>query len=143
MGKKLKIVLVGFAGLMLLVIFGCSAMQDAVTPCFIEEDAIVYSDEEATSFLPFTTLWDAKRIMRGMDHVYLINQKTLHRLIEDEDIKYSFLREIQNVHAKSAIAFQESVFSPTGPIGFLMTTLFGGTLGALLIRRPGDIKNSK
>ena len=50
------------------------------------------------------------------------------------------LKSIQNENMALALQVKETVFTPTGPIGLALTTLFGGTMGALLIPRPGDKK---
>ncbi len=42
------------------------------------------------------------------------------------------------VGGAGARQLQQRLFSPTGSVGMIMTTLFGGTLGSLLIKRPGD-----
>lgn len=142
MTKWIKRITVTVSALVLIVLFGCSAVMDAVTPCYIEPEAIRYADANPTSFMPFTTLWDAHRIDSMMGYKHILNQVEKNRLLEDDDMKYSFLKNVQAVHKQGAQALQETVFSPEGPIGLLFPTLFGGTLGALLIKRPGDVKKN-
>lgn len=122
----------------LVVIFGCAAMMDAVTPCFIEPDAIIYADEVPTSFMPFTSLWDAERIDYKMNYVHILNQKALERLMEDDNLEYSFLIDKSVIHQVGAREFQKAVFTPDGLIGLLIPTLCTGTLCATLISKPGD-----
>jgi hypothetical protein len=57
---------------------------------------------------------------------------------QDDNMNYDYMKNIQNRHEAGAKEFQGIVFKPDGPIGLIATTLFGGTIGALLIKRPGD-----
>ena len=138
--KWTKIIGVTLSALGLVVLFGCAAIMNVATPCFIEEEAAIYADEETTSFLPFTTLWDAKRIDLRMDYRHQINQIGLARALENDTMQYGFLKGVQTPHIMAAQEFQQAIFTPEGPLGLLLPTLAGGTLGALLIRRPGDTK---
>ena len=84
---------------MLTVMLGCASFQDALTPCYIPPASLEYADANATTFFPFTTLFDARRVDAKVDYVYAIGK-----------LEYEFL----------------------------LPTIFGGTLGALLIKRPQD-----
>lgn len=125
----------------LVVMFGCSAFQDGITPAYIEQDAAKYAGLiDITEFLPYTTLWDAKKLDRLMDHVHQTNQMDLARMLEDDNVKYGFLKDATVSHIQSAVAFQDTFFNPTGPIGMLVPALTAGTLGAFLISKPSDKK---
>ena len=138
MNKKLETLIVGVIALVLITFFGCSAMQDAITPCHIEPDAIEYSKEKPTSFVPFTTIWDAERVNYRVDYVHQLTQIACARMAEDDVLKVNFIKDKSTIHLAGAREFQETVFSPTGPVGLLVSGLGFGTLGALLIKRPGD-----
>lgn len=142
MKKLLQKVIIGIVAILLVAMFGCAALMDLATPCYIDEDLIAYAEEEPTSFLPFTTLWDAERIDNKFDYVHLVTQIDLQRQIEDDVVYYDYLKDKQNKYMTSAKEFQKAIFTPEGPIGLILPTLFGGTLGALLIPRPGDRKKS-
>jgi hypothetical protein len=135
-----KTITVTIVTLSLIALFGCSAMMDAVTPTFIEPEAAAYADANSTSFMPFTTLWDAERVISKMDYSHQLNQLLLLRQAEDDDIRYGFLKDAQVGHNVSAKQLQTALLTPEGPIGLLLPTLLGGTLGALIIKRPGDVK---
>jgi len=130
---KFKKVIVWFCVLSLTVILGCASFQDAVTPCYIPPAAFDYADTEPTTFLPFTTLFDAKRIDKKIDYTHTLNQTT-------DKLEYEFLKGLNALYISGAEQLQETVFSPNGPIGLLLPTLMGGTLGALLISKPDDKK---
>ncbi len=140
MSKKIKATMVIMSSLTLIILLGCAAVMDLATPCFIEPDAAVYADENITSFLPFTTLWDAEKVDKKMDYAHQIKQLDYARLMEDDVLKYGFLKNAGTVNMQSAAEFQKVMFTPEGPIGLLIPMLSGGTLGALLIKRPGDKK---
>ena len=117
----------------LAVMLGCSSFQDALTPCYIPPESLKYADANATTILPFTTLFDARRVKFKMDFVHLKKQ-TL------DNLHYNFLKGINSFHIGAAEELQAKIFSPEGPIGLLFPTLMAGTLGALLISKPADKK---
>jgi len=129
----MKKVIIWVCILGLTIILGCSSFQDAVTPCYISPAALEYADVEPTTFLPFTTLFDARRVDFRVDFVHTVNQTT-------DRLKYEFLKGLSAFHISGAEQLQATVFSPSGPIGLLLPTLMGGTLGALLISKPDDKK---
>lgn len=120
----------------LMVILGCASFQDVITPCWVSPAATKYADANATSILPWTTLFDARRIARKMDFVHSWNQ------LKDR-MKYDFLRGITRFHINAAEELQATLFSPTGPIGLLVTTSLGATAGTLLLSKPSDKKKIK
>jgi hypothetical protein len=138
MSKWLNRSIITLCGVLLVGFLGCSAMQDAIIPCYINPEAVEYADEEPISFLPYTSLWDAERIALGMEHSHFLNQRNLVRLMEDDDTKHSFLSEQHASYMKSAREFRDIVFDPSGPVGAMIPLLLGGTFGALAIKRPGD-----
>ena len=131
MSAKLQTIIVAVSIFGLAAFFGCASFQDVVTPCYIPPASLNYADVEPTTFLPFTTLFDAKRVAAKMSFVHTTVQVI-------DNMKYSYLKGINNFHMAAAEELQTAVFSPDGPIGLLMPTLLGGSLGALLIKRPKD-----
>ena len=111
----------------LAVMFGCSAIQDIITPTYVDKDAAVWADTTPKLFMPYTTLWDAKRLGRAIDYKLTI-----------EKIKGGYYKGMTNISILAGEEIKATLFSPEGPIGLLLPTLFGGTLGAMLIKRPGD-----
>ncbi len=119
--KKLIIAVAGVAAILLL---GCSAILDGITPCYIDPEAVLYSGLEPSLFLPFTTLWDSQRVSRGMDLQFAFAQ-----------MKYGFLKDTAALYQASSAELQTNVLQPA------LMALIGGstfTVGWLGVKRPGD-----
>ena len=107
--------------------FGCSAVQDVIVPTYVDEGAATWADVPTKMLMPYTTLFDAKRVASAIDYKLTI-----------EKIKGGYYKGITNLSILGGEEIKATMFSPDGPIGLLLPTLFGGTLGAMLIKRPGD-----
>ena len=138
--EKLKVLGVGLVMAVLVGFLGCAGFQDALTPCYIDREIGEYAEDDMTSFVPFTSLFDAKRLKRRMDYVHEMNQEQISRLHVDDIMVYSFLNDSITIGMKDSSQLQETIFSPSGPLGLLIPTLLGGTLGATLISKPSDRK---
>jgi hypothetical protein len=125
----------------LVIMFGCAGLQDLVIPCHIDEGVIEYSQQPATSYLPWTTVFDAERIRAYTDYTHLDYQKSLKDLLEDDNLQYSFYTDRLISSIADARQLQQKLFDPNGSIGMAITALFGGTIGALFINTPK--KNNK
>jgi len=134
-GKGLA-VLVCIVGL--IVMFGCAGFQDVVVPCHIDEDAADYAGIPITSYMPWTTIWDARRVDAHMEFAHTITQLTHRRMQEDDILQFDFLRDNLRINLADAAQLQEKLFDPAGPIGMVLPMLFGGTLGALFIPRKRE-----
>jgi len=133
MGKKLKKIMqttiIVLVGLITLVFVGAGCMQDVVTPTYVDEGAAEWADVPTTMFLPYTTLWDAKRVARAIDYKLTI-----------ERIKGGYYKNITNLSILAGEEFKDTVFSPNGALSLL---LIGGpmcALGAYGISKPKDRK---
>ena len=126
MNKKQK-VLTTVMVILLAVLFGCSAIQDILTPTYIDEEAAEWAGIPTKLLMPYTTLFDAKRIDKAIDFKLTIAK-----------IRGGYYKSITNLSILAGEEFKTTMFSPEGPIGLLLPTLLGGTLGAMLIKRPGD-----
>lgn len=113
----------------LAVMFGCSAFQEAITPTYVSKEAAEWAGVPTKLFkvIPYTSLWDAKRIGKAIDFKLTI-----------EKLKGGYYKSITNLGIYAGEELKTTLFSPQGPVGLLLPTLFGGTLGAMLIKRPGD-----
>ena len=120
----------------LVIVFGCAGLQDLVIPCHINEDVIEYSGEEPTSYLPWTTVFDAERIKAYTDFEHNDLQRYYQVLINQDDMKYNFLIGRVDLSIADARQLQQKLFNPNGSVGMAITALFGGTLGALFINTP-------
>lgn len=139
----MKTFVITVVAVILFLMVGCAALQDSVTPCAVDEVIteyvkIVDPNFVVNKWLPYTTLSDSKRIQAYFDFYHIDNQVGFQRLLEDDNRFYDFATGRLTFHQKNALAFQQQVFSPNGLIGLLAPTIFGGTLGALLIKRPQD-----
>ena len=111
----------------LAVMFGCSAFQDVITPTYVSKEAAEWADTTPKLFMPYTTLWDAKRVGMAIDYKITI-----------ERFKGGYYKSMTNLSILAGENIKSTVFSPEGPVGLLLPMLFGGGLGAMLIKRPGD-----
>jgi len=111
----------------LALLFGCSAVQDIITPTYVNEEAATWADVPTKMMMPYTTLFDAKRVASAIDYKLTI-----------ESITGGYYKSITNLSILAGEEVKATMFSPEGPVGLLLPTLFGGTLGAMLIKRPGD-----
>ncbi len=136
--KTLKTLLIVLVALILVAFLGCAGFQDAVTPCHIDAEIAEYAEGDMTSYLPFTTLRDAKELKRRMDYIHLCSQEEINRLSQDDFMLYHFLDDSLAIGMADSKQLQDNLFDPAGPGGLLITTLLGGTLGAVLVKRPGD-----
>lgn len=136
--KFLKAFLVVLFATLILTFVGCTGFQDILTPCHISEDVIEYSNQEATSYMPFTSVWDAKRIRAYLNFNHIQYQNACERLKQDDSLTYAFLLDSVDANIADSVQFQATVFSPTGPLGALLLAGGGLGIGALAIKRPGD-----
>lgn len=128
----------------LVAMFGCALVQDAVVPLNIEQEAIEYSGQEPTSWVPWTTLYDGNRILEWIEFNHLQYQLACDRMKEDDKLIHGKIVGRLNVSIDQADSFKSKVFSPDGAIAMAFPMLFGGAFGALFIKRPGDkSKNDK
>lgn len=122
--NKIQKTLVAAIGLFLVGLFGCSAFQDAITPCHIDPDCAAYADANVPMLLPWTTVTDAKYVNKKMEYVHSIGQ-----------LEYNYLKENMTSYLADAAQFQAAVFSPSGPVGLLLPALGGLGIGAIAIPR--------
>jgi len=126
MNKKQKTLTVLMV-MCLAVMFGCSAFQDIITPTYVSPDAAEWAGVATKLIMPYTTLWDAKRIGMAIDYKITI-----------ERFKGGYYKSMTNLSILAGEEIKTTLFSPEGPVGLLLPMLFGGGLGAMLIKRPGD-----
>lgn len=140
MSKRLTTISKGLVTLVciigLVIMFGCAGLQDLVVPCHIDENVIEYSGQEATSYLPWTTVFDAERIKSYMDYNHIDLQHYYKCEIEKDTMKYNFYSSIHNLDISDARQLQQKLFDPNGSIGMAIVALFGTTIGALFINTP-------
>lgn len=121
---KIKKLVIWLCILGLTVILGCASFKDAVIPCYIPEEIIESVDVNLPliSWMPYTSLFDARYVKTKMYFQYLLYNNLMTTSIQASE------------------AFQQKLFSPSGPIGLLLPAGLGLTLGSLLISKPDDKK---
>jgi len=142
MKKLAKTIGLMLAVAMILILLGCSSMQDAVTPEWIPKDVGLYTGQPMTSIMPYTTIADAKRLGVWIDYVSTGYQIQFERLSENDLRKVANMKKIQRGHHRRAAELKNEMFSPTGTGSILLGMLPAGILGSVLIRRPGDVKKT-
>lgn len=128
MNKKQKLLTVIMAAILLLFI-GSSCIQDGITPAFVDKGAAAWAGVPTKMFMPYTTLWDVKRVLAAMDFKFA-----------KEEIKHGYFSGIMNVSKFAGTELKTTIFSPTGPVAALAAGIPGLALGAYLIPRPKDKK---
>ena len=117
----------------LVAMFGCALVQDALVPCNIEQEAIVYSGQKPTSWVPWTTLYDGNRILEWIEFNHLQYQLACDRMKEDDKLMHGKIVGRLSVSINQSTQFKSKVFSSTGVIGMAFPALAAGTFGALFI----------
>lgn len=120
----------------LVVIFSAGCLQNLSIPTHIDERAIDYSEVSPTSYLPWTTLWDAQRIRKEILYKHGRLQVVYKRLQEDDTAKVTHIIGGLDTNIGEAQTMKEKLFNPNGSVGMAMTALFGGTIGAFFINTP-------
>ncbi len=129
MKKLLKTTTIMLVGIISLVFIGAGCVQDIITPAFIDQDAAEWANVPTKLFLPYSTLWDAKRLAGAIDYKLTI-----------ERIKGGYYKNITNLSILAGEEFKNTVFAPGG---LLSTLMVGGPFlaaGAMFIPRSKDRK---
>ena len=129
MKKLLQAVVIILAGLISLTFIGAGCVQDAVTPAYVSEDAAEWAGVPTKIFLPYTSLWDVKRISNAIDYKLTI-----------ERIKGGYYKSVTNLSILAGEELKNTVFATDGLLSLL---LIGGptfAAGSYLISKPKDRK---
>jgi len=128
MKKLLQTTIIVLAGIITLVFVGAGCIQDIVTPAYINTEAAEWANVPPKLFMPYTTLWDAKRVANAIDYKFSL-----------ERIKCGYYQNVMNISIVSGEELKSTIFSPDGILSLLM---FGGTFtaGSYLISKPKDRK---
>lgn len=133
MGKSLKrlfrVVIIVLVGSISMIFIGAGCIQDIVTPAYVDTDAAEWANISPNLFLPYSSLWDAKRLSNAIDYKLTI-----------ERIKGGYYKNITNLSILAGEELRNTVFAPDGLLSLL---LIGGpftALGAFAISKPKDKK---
>jgi len=109
MKKLLKTTAIVLIGLIALVFVGAGCMQDVATPTYVDQDAAEWAGVPTKLFLPWSTLWDAKRLANAIDYKLTI-----------ERIKGGYYKSITNLSILAGNELKNTLFKPDGLISLLM-----------------------
>ncbi len=138
MKKLLQVTVITLTGVISLIFIGAGCVQDAVTPAYVNETAAEWAGVPTKIFLPYTSLWDVKRVGMAIDYKLTI-----------ERIKGGYYKEVTNLSILAGEELKNTVFAPDGLLSLLM---IGGptfAMGSFLISKPKDkreievLKNGK
>lgn len=127
MKKLLKVILITLVGSISLIFIGAGCVQDIITPAYISENAAEWANVPPKLFMPYTSLWDAKRVAMAINYKLTI-----------ERIKGGYYKNITNLSILAGEELKNTVFAPDGLLSIL---LVGGpftALGAFAISKPKD-----
>ena len=127
MKKLLKTGVIVLVGAVSLVFIGASCIQDAITPTYVDIDAAEWAGVPTKLFLPYTSLWDAKRLSNAIDYKLTI-----------ERIKGGYYKGITNLSVLAGEELKNTLFATDGLLSLL---LIGGptfAMGSFLISKPKD-----
>ena len=134
--------LVIVAVMLLSIIIGCAAFQNAVTPSWIERPALRYIEDMNTACsIPrfwWTSVTDAEVVDRLLEYSHDHRQLLLQRAKDDDVAWFAVIKGQHNVNLQNAYALRTQLFTPEGTIGLLATTGMGVMLGAIGFSKPGD-----
>lgn len=125
----LRTTVIVLAGIIALVFVGAGCVQDAVTPAYVSEEAAEWAGVPTKLFLPYTTLWDAKRVFIAINYKLTMAEITAGHYKNITKLSISAGEELRGV-----------IFNPNGILSLLMV---GGpmcALGAYGISKPKDRK---
>ncbi len=129
MKKLLQTTIIVLAGIISLVFIGAGCVQDVITPAYVDIEAAEWAGVPTKLFLPYSTLWDAKRLANAIDYKLTI-----------ERIKGGYYKNITNLSVLAGEELKNTVFAPDGLLSLL---LIGGptfAMGSFLISKPKDRK---
>lgn len=139
MKKLLKYLSIFFLVAIELILIGCAMVPDLIVPCWVEPEAIKYADYNSPGILPYTTIYDARQVLKAVSFAHLLKQRELVRDLEDDKLTHDYLFEAQSLHVARSEEWSKAVFDPAGPIGLLLS---GGLMGSLMLftDKPGTRK---
>ena len=68
MKKLLQTMVVTLVGLIVLIFISAGCIQDVAIPTYVDEAAAEWANVPTKLFLPWSTLWDAKRLANAIDY---------------------------------------------------------------------------
>ena len=129
MKKLLRTTVIVLAGIMVILFVGAGCIQDVITPTYVDKDAAEWAGVPTHLFLPWSTLWDSKRLACAIDYKLTI-----------ERIKGGYYKSITNLSILAGEELKNTVFAADGLLSLLM---IGGpclAAGGMFIPRGKDRK---
>ena len=109
MKKLLQSTAIVIMGIIAVVFIGAGCMQELATPAYINESAAEWAGVPTKLFMPYTTLWDAKRVGYAIDYKLTI-----------EKIKGGYYKNITDLSILAGNELKNTLFKPDGLISLLM-----------------------
>ena len=139
MKKVLKVFGVSAILFIQILLLCMSCATDYVTPCWIDAEAVEYGEaNDIPQVLPYTTLHYAKQVGRRISFQHLKKQVEGSRHLEDDKLRHSYIANAHTLHVQESQAWAEKAFSPTGPLGMVMSMSVGSLM--LFMPPPGTKK---
>jgi len=127
--NKLEKIIAVLVTTILIVFFGCSAMQDSIFPCYIPPESITYADANVPLLAPWTTITDAEYIQTRMKYMFAKHAQY-----------YGYLDSDLTTHLIRANEIKAVVFDPNGPLPYLISGMGFLALGTYGLSKPSDKK---
>ncbi len=129
MKRLIQTIIIILVGIVSIVFIGAGCVQDAITPAYVSVDAAEWAGVPTKIFLPYTSLWDARRVSNAIDYKLTI-----------ERIKGGYYKSVTNLSILAGEELKNTIFATDG----LLSLLFIGgptfAMGSFLISKPKDKK---
>lgn len=129
MKKLLQTTIIVLAGIIALVFVGAGCVQDVVTPAYVNKDAAEWANVPTKLFLPYTSLWDAKRVAGAIEYKFSL-----------ERVRCGYYQNVMNLSIVAGEELKSVVFNPNGILSLLMVGGPALALGTYGISKPKDKK---
>ncbi len=141
-GRIYEITLLILAMIFLTLLIGCAALQNAVTPAYVDKPALKYiQDQNIPCDVPrfwWMSISDAETVDKLLDYSHDQRQVMFERAKEDDRSWYAIVKGQHKENLAGAYALRQQLFTPEGAVGLLSTTGLGLIVGALGISKPSD-----
>jgi hypothetical protein len=127
-------------------LIGCMALQNAICPAWIDEQAKVYV-ADSNGQLPFpiprfwwTSIYDAELMDKLLTFKHEQRQVLLDRAKEDDRSWVSLLKGRSEEHLANARVLRTELFTTQGTIGAILVAGLSMYAGKLGFSKPSDVK---
>lgn len=105
-------------------------------PCWVDQEAIDFADgNDIPQILPWTTTHYAKILGRKIEFIHLMNKLAILNDLDEEELRHGYIADAHKLHVQQSEQWIEKAFSPTGPLGILLSGAIGSLM--LFVDKPG------